>query len=125
MLPRGSYSPGSGPIYLSELECLGSESSLTNCPLGHNLAPGLVSCNHSMDVSIQCQGIYNHIIVINFVLVSLNSYSFPLDYDECTGNNGGCDQTCSNTVGSFFCSCGDGYMLDVDMTSCNGIIIPA
>ena len=47
------------------------------------------------------------------------------DYDECTGNNGGCDQTCSNTVGSFFCSCGDGYMLDVDMTSCNGIIISA
>ena len=56
MLPRGSYLPGAGPIYLSELECLGSESFLTNCLLEHNLAPGLVNCNHSMDVSIQCQG---------------------------------------------------------------------
>ena len=120
MLPRGSYSPGSGPIYLSELQCLGSESSLTNCLTERNIPPGLVSCDHSADVSIQCQGIYP----IRFMLVSLDFYSLP-DYDECTDNNGGCDQICSNTIGSFFCSCGDGYMLDVDMISCNGIVIPA
>ena len=52
-------------------------------------------------------------------------YSSPSHYDECTDNNGGCNQTCNNTVGSFFCSYGDGYRLDDDMTSCNGIIIPA
>ena len=60
MLPRGSYSPGSGPIYLSELECLGSELSLTNCLTEHNLPPGLVSCDHSVDVSVQCQGMRLH-----------------------------------------------------------------
>ena len=53
---RGSYAPGSGPIYLSELECFGSDSMLSSCLTGHNLPPGLVNCNHSMDVSIQCQG---------------------------------------------------------------------
>ena len=52
------------------------------------------------------------------------TYSIPSDYDECANNNGGCDQTCDNTVGSFLCSCGEGYRLDDDMTSCNGIIIP-
>ena len=52
------------------------------------------------------------------------TYSILSDYDECANNNGGCDQTCNNTVGSFLCSCGDGYRLDDDMTSCNGIIIP-
>ena len=120
MLPRGSYSPGAGPIYLSELLCSGSESSLTNCPLGHNLAPGLVNCNHSMDVSVQCQGT----CVVYQLFVGL-IYSSSSDYNECTNSNGGCNQTCNNTVGSFFCSCGDGYRLDDDMTSCNGIIIPA
>ena len=56
MLSRGSYSPGAGPIYLSELECSGSESSLINCLTERNLPPGLVNCDHSMDVSVQCQG---------------------------------------------------------------------
>ena len=56
VLPRSSYPVGTGPIFLSEMECSGSESSLIKCFTGHNLPPGLVSCNHSMDVSIQCQG---------------------------------------------------------------------
>ena len=57
VLARGSYAPGSGPIFLSQLECSGSESLLSSCLTGHNLPPGLVNCNHSMDVSIQCQGV--------------------------------------------------------------------
>ena len=60
MLDRGSYLPGAGPIYLSGLECLGSESSLTSCLTERNLPAGLVSCDHSMDVSIQCQGMWIH-----------------------------------------------------------------
>ena len=55
-LPRGSHSSGTGPIYLSELECDGSEFSLSSCLTGHNLPPGLVNCNHSMDVIVQCEG---------------------------------------------------------------------
>ena len=46
--------------------------------------------------------------------------SNPLDYNECMDNNGGCEHICSNIVGSFICSCLDGYRLDDDMASCNG-----
>ena len=68
--------------------------------------------------------VHNIIMYVDFIFIGLISSSRS-DYDECSDNNGGCDQTCSNTVGSFFCGCGDGYRLDDDMTSCNGIIIPA
>ena len=28
-----------------------------------------------------------------------------IDVDECTMNNGGCEDGCENTIGSFFCTC--------------------
>lgn len=30
---------------------------------------------------------------------------FLLDIDECETNNGGCEDRCTNTVGSFVCDC--------------------
>ncbi|XP_058060742.1 tolloid-like protein 1 [Anopheles bellator] len=33
------------------------------------------------------------------------------DIDECAVNNGGCQQECKNTVGSYLCSCRNGYTL--------------
>ena len=44
------------------------------------------------------------------------------DVNECQTNNGGCNQTCSNTYGSFECSCGTGYSLAMDGEDCNGSI---
>ena len=35
-----------------------------------------------------------------------------VDVDECAENNGGCDETCTNTDGSFYCSCRPGYTFD-------------
>ena len=35
-------------------------------------------------------------------------------------DNGGCNQNCINTIGSYHCSCNSGYILDVDLKSCNG-----
>ena len=43
-----------------------------------------------------------------------------IDIDECNTNNGGCNQTCTNNVGSFFCSCQPGYQLYANNQSCNG-----
>ena len=39
---------------------------------------------------------------------------WKLDIDECLTNNGGCDKhaICTNTQGSFTCSCEDGYSGD-------------
>ncbi|XP_028414143.1 uncharacterized protein LOC114537208 [Dendronephthya gigantea] len=47
--------------------------------------------------------------------------SICLDVDECGTNTDGCDQTCGNTVGSYFCECGSGYSLNQDKRSCNDI----
>ena len=38
------------------------------------------------------------------------------DVNECVNNP--CDQTCNNTVGSYICSCSDGFTSDGDQ--CNG-----
>ena len=43
------------------------------------------------------------------------------DIDECSSNNGGCAQVCTNTPGSYTCGCDPGYELDGDGFSCNGI----
>ncbi len=33
----------------------------------------------------------------------------------------GCDQQCDNTPGSFNCNCDEGFDLDLDGASCNGM----
>ena len=46
---------------------------------------------------------------------------FCVDTDECKDQNGGCGHNCSNTVGSYRCSCLSGYTLNTtDNTSCDG-----
>ena len=42
------------------------------------------------------------------------------DTDECSSNNGGCTQVCTNNPGSYTCGCDPGYELDGDGFSCNG-----
>ena len=41
------------------------------------------------------------------------------DIDECANDNGNCSDTCVNNVGSFKCTCPDGYALE-DETQCEG-----
>ena len=45
---------------------------------------------------------------------------FLLDVNECTKSSDGCEQICTNTVGSFECSCDSGFVLDDNHLSCNG-----
>ena len=46
---------------------------------------------------------------------------FCVDIDECKDQNGGCGHNCSNTVGSYRCSCLSGYTLNTtDNASCDG-----
>ena len=41
-----------------------------------------------------------------------------IDINECEIDNGGCEQNCENTIGSFRCSCNTGYVLH-NITQCD------
>ena len=45
----------SGPIFLDELLCTGSEPSLVDCSTGIGEV-GLTNCDHSQDVWVKCRG---------------------------------------------------------------------
>lgn len=47
------YGPGSGPIWLDDVGCKGSESSLSDCPAR---AWGQHNCDHEEDVGLTCTG---------------------------------------------------------------------
>jgi len=47
------YGPGSGQIWLDNVQCLGSETDLVDCV--HD-GWGIHNCNHTFDVSISCNG---------------------------------------------------------------------
>ncbi|XP_078575770.1 uncharacterized protein LOC144861669 [Branchiostoma floridae x Branchiostoma japonicum] len=81
---------------------------------------------HEIDVSqpsisVSCNGMQGRYVGIRIEgrdLTMCEVQVFP-DIDECATGNGGCSQNCSNTVGSFTCSCHDGYALNSDGTSCD------
>eukprot|EP00058_Branchiostoma_floridae_P006889 XP_002592377.1 hypothetical protein BRAFLDRAFT_67238 [Branchiostoma floridae] len=43
------------------------------------------------------------------------------DKDECSTQNGGCSQTCTNNVGNYTCSCSEGFILDGDGHTCTDV----
>ena len=47
----------------------------------------------------------------------LTNYS---DIDECEQGSAQCDHNCTNTPGSYFCTCMDGYVLESDHHTCTG-----
>ena len=42
------------------------------------------------------------------------------EIDECARNISGCNQTCTNIMGSYNCSCDSGYSLGSDGHDCIG-----
>ena len=44
----------------------------------------------------------------------------PIDIDECATSNAVCEHNCTNTIGSFTCSCDTGYQLDRNGLNCTG-----
>ena len=43
-----------------------------------------------------------------------------IDIDECAQGLAGCDYNCTNTNGSYYCTCLDGYALSSDNHTCTG-----
>ena len=46
-----------------------------------------------------------------------------IDIDECSEDVHNCAQLCSNTAGSFTCSCQSGYRISTDDRQCTGMFI--
>ena len=42
------------------------------------------------------------------------------DINECLSDNGGCHHNCHNSVGSYSCSCTNGYQLNSNGYTCEG-----
>ena len=42
------------------------------------------------------------------------------DINECLESNGGCDHTCTNNPGSYYCTCTAGFQLANDSHICDG-----
>ena len=55
----------------------------------------------------------------------ISTLILPTDIDECNEGISGCSQLCSNTIGSYSCSCQSGYQVGSDNHTCLGKIINA
>ncbi|KAL2296496.1 hypothetical protein Nmel_015815 [Mimus melanotis] len=53
-----------------------------------------------------------------------NSRGWDRDIDECQVHNGGCQQRCVNTLGSYYCECQPGFRLHTDGRTCLAQIPP-
>ena len=51
---RAYFGAGTGPIHLDNLRCIGTETSLLDCPRHHNVAVGEHNCSHREDVGVRC-----------------------------------------------------------------------
>lgn len=79
----------------------------------------------SVPLALSCTGLMSKRALVSEesndmqLLSELVFPSMATDEDECVFSEP-CNQTCTNTFGSFECSCVDGYTLLDDMTSCGG-----
>ena len=49
---QSKFGSGTGPVWLSQVACLGNESKLSQCM--HSGAGIIGNCSHSQDVGVQC-----------------------------------------------------------------------
>ena len=58
---------------------------------------------------------------INELLMIDITFDYDTDINECANHNGGCEQKCQNTIGSYSCSCLNGYLMDSNGYNCTGL----
>ena len=66
----------------------------------------------------QCIGMYHNFMHSKRELLYV--VCMHADVDECSFTNGGCEQNCLNTVGSYSCSCNSGFELAMNGRDCEG-----
>lgn len=57
---------------------------------------------------------------VQFQKQCMHNYYLPADVDECVEDTHGCAQICTDTDGSYTCSCEVGYNLSEDQHGCDG-----
>jgi len=68
-LSEAAFGEGTGRIWLSNVECTGSERELANCTATFNET---TSCTHAQDAGVRCiQGITIYMCTTQFTLTSL------------------------------------------------------
>ena len=88
----------------------------------------LVPTSVSVEVDTHSPAIINLVMVCGYVaytqlLLHKMIYRYNAsDINECTSRSHNCAQACTNTAGSFTCSCNSGYTLAADGHSCTGIV---
>ena len=95
-----------------------NESYKCSCRTGYILADDDHGCN-GMLYNIYCSQIQvcDH-ITVKYLSLSL---TFLIDINECVNDTSGCEQLCHNTIGSYYCTCEEGYYLGNDNHSCLGM----
>ena len=83
-----------------------------------------------MDHTSVCVPLVMLLMIMGAAMVSMHilhciSIIIKTDINECLRNSGRglCQQYCTNTVGSFYCTCNSGYTLAADGLSCNGMYV--
>ena len=69
--------------------------------------------------------LYLYVYALNEYHISTHVYMFTYaffssDTNECSDNNGGCSDICTNTPGSFTCGCPSGFELNSGGSGCIG-----
>ena len=75
--------------------------------------------------AITCHPIV-HSVLVSDCMVLINFLKLCLKYtdiNECQTSNGDCEQICTNTVGSFECSCITGFSLSSGGVNCIGKMV--
>ena len=92
--------------------CTNTDGSFQcSCRTGYSLSSDGLSCN----------GKASNRVTVAYLSKSYFVIKTFSDVNECQASNGGCEQVCTNTDGSFQCSCRTGYSLSSDGLNCNGI----
>ena len=62
---------------------------------------------------------------MEFTRICFSLHFVNLDVDECVGDPYPCDATnggCTDSDGSYTCTCNSGYVLNADMSTCDGML---
>ena len=63
---RAFFGPGTGPIWLDDVECIGDEDSIFDCL---SRPPGEHNCGHFEDASVGCSGMYTAVQFYELLLL--------------------------------------------------------